>query len=164
MGRRWRFLPYDRTVSDISRLDGVGVRSVLRWLLGGALIGAGVGHLTTQRSEFRAQVPEWFPIDEDLVVVASGIVEIALGAALIALPRHRVIVGTVVAGFFVVIFPGNVAQWTEGVDAFGLDTDSKRFARLFFQPVLVVWALGASGAWQAFRAGTWPATPARTDG
>ena len=164
MGRRWRFLPYDRTVSDISRLDGVGVRSVLRWLLGGALIGAGVGHLTTQRSEFRAQVPEWFPIDEDLVVVASGIVEIALGAALIALPRHRVIVGTVVAGFFVVIFPGNVAQWTEGVDAFGLGTDSKRFARLFFQPVLVVWALGASGAWQAFRAGTWPATPARTDG
>lgn len=164
MGRRWRFLPYDRTVSDISRLDGVGVRSVLRWLLGGALIGAGVGHLTTQRSEFRAQVPEWFPIDEDLVVVASGIVEIALGAALIALPRHRVIVGTVVAGFFVVIFPGNVAQWTEGVDAFGLDTDSKRFARLFFQPVLVIWALGASGAWRAFRAGTWPATPARTDG
>jgi len=164
VGRRWRFLPYDRTVSDISRLDGVGVRSVLRWLLGGALIGAGVGHLTTQRSEFRAQVPEWFPIDEDLVVVASGIVEIALGAALIALPRHRVIVGTVVAGFFVVIFPGNVAQWTEGVDAFGLDTDSKRFARLFFQPVLVIWALGASGAWRAFRAGTWPATPARTDG
>ena len=151
-------------MSDISRLDGVGVRSVLRWLLGGALIGAGVGHLTTQRSEFRAQVPEWFPIDEDLVVVASGIVEIALGAALIALPRHRVIVGTVVAGFFVVIFPGNVAQWTEGVDAFGLDTDSKRFARLFFQPVLVIWALGASGAWRAFRAGTWPATPARTDG
>ena len=151
-------------MSDISRLDGVGVRSVLRWLLGGALIGAGVGHLTTQRSEFRAQVPEWFPIDEDLVVVASGIVEIALGAALIALPRHRVIVGTVVAGFFVVIFPGNVAQWTEGVDAFGLDTDAERFARLFFQPVLVIWALGASGAWRAFRAGTWPATPARTDG
>jgi uncharacterized membrane protein len=137
------------------------VRTVLRWLLGGVLIGAGIAHLTTQRDEFRAQVPGWFPIDEDLVVVASGVVEIALGAALIALPRHRVIVGTVVAAFFVVIFPGNVAQWTEGVDAFGLDTDAKRFARLFFQPVLVVWALGATGAWRAFRAGTWPATPTR---
>ena len=135
------------------------VRTVLRWVLGAALIGAGVGHLTAQREEFRAQVPGWFPIDEDVVVVASGIVEIALGLALIRLVRHRVVVGTVVAAFFVVIFPGNVAQWTEGVDAFGLDTDAERFARLFFQPVLVIWALGATGAWQAIRAGTWPSTP-----
>jgi uncharacterized membrane protein len=140
------------------------VRTVLRWLLGGVLIAAGVGHLTAQRTEFRAQVPGWFPIDEDIVVVASGLVEIALGVALIALARHRVIVGTIVAAFFVVIFPGNVAQWTEGVDAFGLDSDAERFARLFFQPVLVVWALGATGAWQAIRAGTWPSTPERTDG
>jgi len=135
------------------------VRTVLRWLLGGALIVAGVGHLTAQRTEFRAQVPGWFPIDEDVVVVASGLVEIALGLPLIALARHRVVVGTFVAAFFVVIFPGNVAQWTEGVDAFGLDTDAERFARLFFQPVLVIWALGATGAWQAIRAGTWPSTP-----
>jgi uncharacterized membrane protein len=133
----------------------------LRWLLGGALVGAGIGHLTVQRGEFQAQVPSWFPIDEDVVVVVSGIVEIALGAALIGLPRHRVLVGTIVAAFFVVIFPGNIAQWREGVDAFGLDTDAKRFGRLFFQPVLVAWALGATGAWKAYRAGTWPATPAR---
>jgi uncharacterized membrane protein len=150
-------------MADDSNSNSV-VRTVLRWLLGGALVGAGIGHLTTQREEFRAQVPSWFPIDEDVVVIASGIVEIALGAALIGLPRHRVIVGTIVAAFFVIIFPGNVAQWREGVDAFGLDTDAKRFTRLFFQPVLVIWALGATGAWQAYRAGTWPATPARTDG
>jgi uncharacterized membrane protein len=150
--------------STSARSSASTVRTVLRWLLGGALIGAGVGHLTTQRSEFRAQVPGWFPIDDDIVVAASGIVEIALGAALIGLPRHRVIVGTIVAAFFVVIFPGNIAQWVEGTDAFGLDTDTKRFARLFFQPVLVIWALGATGAWQAYRAGTWPATPARTGG
>lgn len=149
---------------DTSRIDGVGLRSVLRWLLGGALIGAGIGHLTTQRTEFQAQVPGWFPIDENLVVVASGIVEIALGAALIGLPRHRVVVGTIAAAFFVVVFPGNIAQWIEGVDAFGLDTDAKRFARLFFQPVLVIWALYATGAWQAFRAGSWPTTPADRDG
>jgi len=151
-------------VSDTSRRpDGVVLRTVLRWLLGGALVGAGVGHLTTQRTEFRAQVPGWFPIDEDVVVILSGIVEIVLGAALIALPRHRVVVGTIVAAFFVAIFPGNIAQWSEGVDAFGLDTDAKRFVRLLFQPVLVIWALGATGAWQSFRAGTWPATPARND-
>jgi uncharacterized membrane protein len=146
-------------MTDTHRSTGSGFRTVLRWLLGGALIGAGVGHLTAQRAEFQAQVPSWFPLDEDLVVVASGIVEIALGAALIGLPRHRVLIGTIVAAFFVVIFPGNIAQWREGVDAFGLDTDAKRFARLFFQPVLVIWALGATGAWQAYRAGTWPSTP-----
>lgn len=148
-------------MTETSSSTGFGFRTVLRWLLGGALIGAGIGHLTAQREEFQAQVPGWFPLDEDLVVVASGIVEIALGAALIGLPRHRVLVGTIVAAFFVVIFPGNIAQWREGVDAFGLDTDAKRFARLFFQPVLVVWALGATGAWQAYRAGTWPSTPAQ---
>ena len=135
---------------------GSTTRTLLRWLLGGALIGAGVGHLTTQREEVQAQGPDWFPLDDDLVVIGSGIVELALGAALIGLPRHRVIVGTATAAFFVVIFPGNIAQWVEGTDAFGLDTDGKRFARLFFQPVLVVWALGATGAWQAWRAGTWP--------
>jgi uncharacterized membrane protein len=149
-------------MTDTSSSTGLGFRTVLRWILGGALIGAGIGHLTTQRAEFQAQVPSWFPLDEDVVVVASGIVEIALGAALIGLPRHRVLVGTIVAAFFVVIFPGNIAQWREGVDAFGLDTDAKRFARLFFQPVLVIWALGATGAWQAYRAGTWPSTPERT--
>jgi uncharacterized membrane protein len=158
-------VPYHRGVSGASRrTSGVGARDLLRWLLGGVLLVAGIGHLTSQRAEFRAQVPDWFPIDENVVVIASGIVEIALGAALLALTRHRVVVGTIVAVFFVVVFPGNIAQWTEGVDAFGLDTDAKRFARLFFQPVLVIWALYATGAWQAIRAGTWPHTSLRTDG
>jgi uncharacterized membrane protein len=128
----------------------------LRLLLGAALLFAGIGHLTAQRTEFQAQVPSWFPVDADLVVVVSGIVEILLGVALIALPKHRVIVGTIVAAFFVVIYPGNVAQWLEGTDAFGLDSDTARFARLFFQPVLVAWALASTGAWRAWRNGIWP--------
>ena len=124
-------------------------RTVLRWLLACFLGAAGVAHLTVQRDEFLAQVPSWFPVDADLVVVVSGIVEIALGTALVAAPRrHRAVVGWVVAGFFVVIFPGNVAQWVEGTDAFGLDTDAARFGRLFFQPVLIAWALFATEAWR----------------
>jgi uncharacterized membrane protein len=122
------------------------IRTVARWALGGTLVVAGTGHLTNQREEFRAQVPHWMPIDDDLVVLASGVVEIALGLALIVLRRQRAAVGLVVAGFFVVIFPGNIAQYTEGTDAFGLDTDTKRLVRLFFQPVLVVWALWSTGA------------------
>ncbi|MFP5487820.1 MAG: DoxX family membrane protein [Acidimicrobiia bacterium] len=120
-------------------------RDVARWLLGAALVLAGTGHLTFQREEFQAQVPEWFPVDADLVVVLSGVVEIVLGLALLLLGRYRVAVGWVVAAFFVVIFPGNVAQYVEGTDAFGLDTDTERLVRLFFQPVLVAWALWSTG-------------------
>jgi uncharacterized membrane protein len=132
------------------------IKHILRWALGGALIFAGIGHLTTQREEFQAQVPAWFPLDADLVVVVSGVVEIVLGGALIVLVRHRVLIGTIVAVFFVIIFPGNIAQWREGTDAFGLDSDTARLIRLFFQPVLIAWALGSTGAWQAIRHGTWP--------
>ena len=116
-----------------------------RILLGVAMVGAGVSHLTNQRDEFRAQVPAWLPIDEDLTVLGSGVAEIGLGAAFVALPKHRRLVGGLLAAFFVVIFPGNVAQYVEGVDAFGLDTDRKRLIRLFFQPVLVLWALFGGG-------------------
>ena len=78
---------------------------------------------------------------DDTVVLASGVVEVALGAALATARRRRVWVGRVVAAFFVAVFPGNIAQWRDHRDAFGLDTDEKRFARLFFQPVLVWLAL-----------------------
>ena len=127
-------------------------RQIARIALGGALLLAGTGHLTAQREEFRAQVPSWFPADPDVVVVVSGVVELVLGAALVFTGRRRrAAVGLVVAGFFVVIFPGNIAQFAEGKDGFGLDTDTKRFARLFFQPVLVLWSLWSSGASRLLR-------------
>jgi len=122
-------------------------RTVARILLGAGLILAGVSHLTTLRREFQAQVPGWLPLAPDLVVLASGAVEIALGAALLTLPRQRVAVGWVVAAFFVAIFPGNVSQYLTRTDAFGLDTDAARLIRLFFQPALVLWALWSTGAW-----------------
>lgn len=120
-------------------------RTLTRVLLGSAMVGAGVAHLTSQRQEFQAQVPEWFPVDDDLTVVGSGVVEIGLGAAFVALPRHRRSIGMLLAAFYVVIFPGNIAQYVEGTDAFGLDTDTKRLVRLFFQPVLVLAALYGGG-------------------
>ena len=111
------------------------------------MVGAGTLHLTTQREAFRAQVPEWFPLGEDVTVLGSGVVEIALGVAFVMLPAHQRLIGGLLAAFFVVIFPGNVAQFVEGVNAFGLDTDAKRLARLFFQPLLVLWALWAGSVW-----------------
>ena len=120
-------------------------RMFARIALGVVLALAGIGHMTFQRDEFQAQVPDWVPLGKDATVLASGVVEIGLGAALIALPRHRRIVSWVAAAFFVAVFPGNIHQYVAAIDAFGLDTDTKRLVRLFFQPVLVLWAIAAGG-------------------
>ena len=117
-------------------------------ILGIALAYAGIGHLTTNRTEFQAQVPTILKSWADFVVLASGVVEIVLGLCLIFLWRYRAAVGWVVAAFFVAIFPGNISQYVNQVDAFGLDSDRARFIRLFFQPLLVIWALWATGAWK----------------
>ena len=127
-----------------------------RLLLGGALVTAGTAHLTFARGEFPAQVPDMLTdgplhLSEDFIVVASGVAEIALGSALIALPQHRRTLGLISAGFFTAVFPGNVSQYLTHTDAFGLDTDGKRFARLLFQPVLVAGALWTTGAWPSRR-------------
>ena len=127
-------------------------RTVARCVLGGALFVAGVGHLTAQRVEFQAQVPTWFPVDPDLVVVVSGVVEILLGVALVVAGSRAAPVGVATAAFFVIIFPGNVAQFVEHRDAFGLDSDTERFVRLWFQPLLVLWALWSTGGWHWLRA------------
>ena len=125
------------------------VQTVLRILLGAFLVFAGTSHLTTARAEFLAQVPIWLPVNADLVVILSGIAEITLGLALIALFKQRVLVGLATAAFFVLIFPGNISQYVNRIDAFGLNTEQARFTRLFFQPVLVLWALWATDAWRA---------------
>lgn len=128
-------------------------RRLAQMALGAALGFAGIGHLTFAREEFGAQVPPWLPLDEDVVVVASGVVELGLAGALLLARRRRVPVGWVVAAFFVAIFPGNIAQFTTGTDGFGLDTDAARGIRLLFQPVLVAWALWSTQAWQVARRG-----------
>jgi len=127
------------------------LRKLPQMVLGLALAYAGVGHLTTSRQEFQAQVPTLLKDYADFVVLSSGVVEIALGVGLIALWKYRVQIGWVVAAFFVAIFWGNISQYINGVDAFGLNSDSARFIRLLFQPLLVIWALGSTGAWRAWR-------------
>jgi uncharacterized membrane protein len=109
------------------------------------MVFAGLSHLFWARRDFQAQVPdvvtEILPIDADGVVVASGAVEVMLGASLVALPRSRRALGWILAAFFVAVLPGNIDQWAKGRSAFGLDTDRRRFIRLLLQPLLVAWAL-----------------------
>jgi uncharacterized membrane protein len=125
------------------------IRTAFQWVLGAALTYAGITHLTTSRTEFQAQVPTWVPLDADFVVIASGVVEILLGLSLIFLFKYRTRIGWITAAFFVAIFPGNISQYINGIDAFGLDTDQARLNRLFFQPLLVIWALWSTGAWKS---------------
>ena len=125
-------------------------KTLFRIILGIFLLLAGIAHLIIP-AEFLAQVPPWLPLDSYFVIIASGIVEIVLGLALIFLKKHSMLVGWVVAAFFTAIFPGNLSQYMNQIDAFGLTTDSARFTRLFFQPVLIVWALWATDAWDALR-------------
>ena len=126
------------------------LKTVGRLVLGLFLIFASIGHFISA-DEFLAQVPPWMPAPE-LVVLVSGIVELCLGIALLFFPRKwRPIVGCVTAAFFVIIFPGNLWQYFEARDAFGLDSDAARLVRLLFQPVLVLWALWATGAFTAWR-------------
>ena len=126
-------------------------QTIGRVILGLFLSLAGIGHLTFQRQEFLAQVPPWLPIEPDLVVVLSGIVEILLGASLLFLSKYRTTVGWIVAAFFIAVFPGNIAQLVEHRDAFGLNSDIQRWIRLLFQPLLILWALWCTGAWTKWR-------------
>ena len=128
------------------------LRNATQLLLGAALTYAGTTHLTSSRQEFQAQVPNWVPLSADFVVIASGIVEIALGLSLLLLWKYRTHVGFITAAFFIAIFPGNISQYVNHIDAFGLDTDRARAIRLLFQPLLVIWALWSTGAWRSYRA------------
>jgi uncharacterized membrane protein len=126
------------------------IKNLAQVLLGTFLFSAGASHLGSNRSEFLAQVPTYLPLDADFVVVASGVVEMILGSLLILtvliFKKYRELIGLITAIFFVLIFPGNINQYVNQIDAFGLDTDQKRLIRLFFQPPLVAWAIWCSGA------------------
>lgn len=130
----------------MKKIETTKTQNFFRILLGIFMIMAAIGHFTFQRNDFQAQVPNWIPTDKDLVVILSGIVEIILGLAMIFLVKYKIKIGIALALFYVLVFPGNIAQYLNGTDAFGLDTDSARLIRLFFQPVLIFVALWSTGA------------------
>ena len=139
-----------RRLAQLPAPQTTPVQNVARCLLGSFMVVAGTGHLTFARQEFQAQVPDWVPLAKDTTVLLSGVVEIGLGLALIlAKKQARVRMGLGLAAFYAVIFPGNLHQYTHHISAFGLDTDSKRLARLFMQPVLMGVVLWSTCAWQA---------------
>ncbi len=127
-------------------------QNIFRIILAAFMLYAGFSHLTFNRIDFQAQVPDWLPMSKDLVVILSGIVEMALGLGFAFYTKKRAEFGWALALFFILVFPGNVSQYLDGDDAFGvLDSDGARLRRLFFQPVLIAWAIWSSGAWSQFK-------------
>lgn len=122
------------------------MKTVIRIALGLFMILAGIGHLTYARETFQAQVPDWIPLSKDFTVLASGVVEILLGLAMVFLVKKKKYAGLALAIFFVLVFPGNISQYLEHRDGFGLDTDTKRLVRLLFQPVLIFLAIYSTDA------------------
>lgn len=131
------------------------IRALARWILALALGAIGIVHFVSTRG-FRVVVPDWATkatrLDKDAIVIASGAAEVALAVGLLALPKERRRIGFATAAFFVAVFPGNVHQWHTHRSTPGLDTEARRFGRLFLQPLLVLWALWSTSE---------PSTPAR---
>lgn len=121
-------------------------KKLFRRLLGCLLLTTGTGHLSFAREAFQAQVPNWVPVSKHLTVILSGIVEIALGLGLVAMVKYKVGLGRLAALFFALVFPGNIAQYLNRRDAFGLNSDTARLIRLFFQPVFIAWALWSTAS------------------
>ena len=119
------------------------IRALARWILALALGAIGIVHFVSTRG-FRVVVPDWATkatrLDKDAIVIASGAAEVALAVGLLALPKERRRMGFATAAFFVAVFPGNVHQWRTRRSTPGLDTEARRFGRLFLQPLLVLWA------------------------
>jgi uncharacterized membrane protein len=135
-----------KSTAEMENIQTTKTQNFFRIFLGIFMITAAIGHFTFQRTDFQAQVPNWVPMDKDLVVILSGIVEITLGLGMLFLKKYRVHVGIALAVFYLLVFPGNIAQYLNGTSAFGLDTDQARLIRLFFQPVLIFLALWSTGA------------------
>lgn len=129
----------------MSEVKTTTAQDIARCLLGTFMVGAGTGHLSFARYGFHAQVPDWVPQDKDKVVLESGVVEIALGLTLIFATGIKREMGIGLAGFYTAIFPGNLHQYWHHIAALNMNTDRKRFGRLFFQPVLIGLALWSTG-------------------
>ena len=125
------------------------IQIIFRVLLGSIMLYIGIAHLSFKRIEFQAQVPTWLTTNEgvmDLVVLISGYIEIAFGVLMILGGKLKIKTGIALGIFYVLIFPGNINQYINEIDSLRLDSDNKRLIRLFFQPLLVLWAFWSTGA------------------
>lgn len=116
------------------------VRLVLRWVLGLIYLVAGIVHLRSPGG-FITITPHWVP-DIPLVIMLTGIAEIAGAVALLLVPRLRKAAGIGLALYAICVFPANINQAINDIPLSGHHFSWWYHGpRLLFQPVAVWWAL-----------------------
>jgi uncharacterized membrane protein len=118
---------------------GGGWRHHARWGLAVAMVFAGVSHLLMP-TPFVQHLPEWVP-GRDPLVALTGVLEIALGVALVYSKQRRSLAGLAVAAFLVAVFPANVYVAVAAVDVEGQPGGAYPWIRLPFQALFIAWAL-----------------------
>jgi uncharacterized membrane protein len=120
------------------------VRTALRFLLALIYLLAGLAHLRVPAG-FVQITPAWVPVPE-LVVLLTGLCEIAGAVALAFIPHLRRAAGIALAAYAVFVFPANINHALNDIAIGGVDLSWWYHGpRLLLQPVAVWWALWASG-------------------
>lgn len=120
------------------------LRTVLRWLFAAAYLIAGIAHLRSAAG-FIQITPAWVP-DPPLVIMLTGLAELAGAAALAAIPRLRMAAGVGLALYAVCVFPANINHALNHIALGGTALGWWYHApRLALQPVLVWLALWLGG-------------------
>jgi uncharacterized membrane protein len=121
-----------------------GFRTVLRLVLGGVYLLAGIAHLRAP-GVFLSITPAWVPQPE-LVIAATGVAEIAGAVSLVVVRPLRRAAAIGLALYAVCVYPANIKHALDAVAAQGPAAWWPYHApRLAFQPVFVWWALFAGG-------------------
>ena len=120
------------------------LRARWRTALAAGMAVAGVMHFATPLP-FVQHLPAIIPMRE-AVIYASGVVEIALGLALLGPSRWRPYVGILLAAFLVAVFPGNLYVAVAGVAVDGQPGGIYPWLRLPFQALFIWLALWSTHA------------------
>ena len=119
-------------------------RTLLRWLLALAYIGAGVAHIRSPAG-FLQITPSWIPWPQT-IIFATGLCEIAGGIALAVVPRLRAAAGIALALYALCVFPANINHAMNDIAIGGRHLSWWYHGpRLILQPVILWWALWAGG-------------------
>jgi uncharacterized membrane protein len=93
---------------------------------------------------FIQQLPSWVPAPETLILLSGGI-EVALGAALLTRQPWRRFAGLALAAYLVAVFPSNVYVAIAAVEVDGQPGGWYPWVRLPLQVLFVAWALWSTG-------------------
>ena len=112
------------------------VRTRWRIALAAAMAVAGISHLVDP-TPFVQHLPTWVP-GRELLVLVSGLAEIALGAALLLPHPNRRLAGLALAAFLLAVFPANIYVAVAGIEVDGQPGGVYPWLRLPWQ-LLYVW-------------------------